>query len=308
MQTQRLAGHRRRKNRAYLGFIAPGFILYTLLVIVPIVCSVYYSVFQWSGFGEMKFIGLENFRYLLFEDRMSGIFSNALVNNLKYLLSVLLIITPLQLLAAYALFLKIRCHRYARFMLFLPYVLSVSIVGFFALLLFDGNIGILNTIIGDLFGKQHVLAWFGDAKIAFKLFVGIVLWECMGAGMLIFYADMQSISESIIEASLVDGCGDWRRFFRIIIPNLRASMVTNITLSVIYAMTMFGLPYVLVGASGGANNSLDFIAMVFYRYAFGGTYYGTTDIGFGSSISVVMLVVILVASLVTKRLLRRVRE
>lgn len=96
--------------------------------------------------------------------------------------------------------------------------------------------------------------------------------------------------------------------FSIILPNMRASLVTNITLSVIYAMTMFGLPYVLVGTSGGVNNRLDFIAMVFYRYAFGGTYYGTTDIGFGSAISVVMLIIILTAWLVTNHFLKRMRD
>ena len=73
-------------------------------------------------------------------------------------------------------------------------------------------------------------------------------------------------------------------------------------------MTMFGLPYVLVCTSGGVNNRLDFIAMVFYRYAFGGTYYGTTDIGFGSAISVVMLIIILTAWLVTNHFLKRMRD
>lgn len=140
------------------------------------------------------------------------------------------------------------------------------------------------------------------------IFVLIVIWQCASSGTMIFFADMQSISNDIVEASVVDGCGEWRRFFSIILPNMRASLVTNITLSVIYAMTMFGLPYVLVGTSGGVNNRLDFIAMVFYRYAFGGTYYGTTDIGFGSAISVVMLIIILTAWLVTNHFLKRMRD
>ena len=79
---------------------------------------------------------------------MSGIFFNALGNNMKYLLCVLLIITPLQILFAYVLYIKIPLHKYIRFMIFLPYVISTSIVGFFAILLFDANIGILNEILG----------------------------------------------------------------------------------------------------------------------------------------------------------------
>lgn len=297
-----------RKNRSYLYFILPGLILYTLFVIIPIACSVYYSFFEWSGIGPKTFIGLENFKTLLIGERMAPIFFNALLNNIKYLFAVLLIITPIQLFLAYMLFLKIRFSKYIRVMVFLPYVLSTSIVGFFAILLFDGNIGVLNQLITAVFGRDYTVAWLGDPGVMFKTFVVIVIWQCVGANMMIFYADMQSISHDIIEASVVDGCGDFRRFFSIILPNLRASLTTNITLSVIYAMTMFGLPYVLVGTSGGIDNALDFIAMVFYRYAFGGTYFGTTDIGFGSSISVVMLIIIFATWLITNCFLKRMKR
>ena len=125
---------------------------------------------------------------------------------------------------------------------------------------------------------------------------------------MIFFADMQATPKEVIEASIVDGCGELSCFFPIILPGIRASLVTNLTLSVIYAMTMFGLPYVLVGTSGGVNNRLDFIAMVFYRYAFGGTYYGTTDIGFGSAISVVMLIIILFVWGITNLFLGKMKE
>ena len=85
-------------------------------------------------------------------------------------------------------------------------------------------------------------------------------------------------------------------------------MSTNITLSVIYALTMFDIPYILVGPQGGVNNKIDFVNMVFYRYAFGGTYFGETSIGFGSSISVAMFIIILTFSLVTTKLLKRKKD
>jgi raffinose/stachyose/melibiose transport system permease protein len=256
----------------------------------------------------MTFVGLKNFDYLLFGNRMSNVFFNALINNFKYLVCVLLIITPLQIFLAYMLFIKIRFSRYIRTMLFLPYVLSTSIIGFFALLIFDGNIGVMNYAIKNILGNQYTQAWLGDPSLMFGLFVSIIFWQAMAAGMMIFYADMQSISQDIIEASVVDGCGEFRRFFSIILPNMRASMTTNLTLSVIYAMTMFGQSYVIFGPSGGVDNKLDFIAMVFYRYAFGGTYYGTTDIGFGSAISVVMLLIIMTLWFITETILKRVRD
>jgi len=55
-----------KKERPYIGFIAPGFILYTLFMIAPVFCAMYYSFFEWDGIGDMKFIGLGNFHKLLF--------------------------------------------------------------------------------------------------------------------------------------------------------------------------------------------------------------------------------------------------
>ena len=292
-----------KKSKAYLGFITPGLILYTVFMIVPIVCAMYYSFFEWNGVGPMKFIGLANFQKLLGGGRMSRIFFNALGNNMKYLGCVLLIITPLQEFFAYILFIKIKAHRYLQFMLFLPYVISTSIVGFFAMMVFDPNIGLLNTIFGTLGISKS--AWLGNPNLSFKLFVIVVIWACIGNGMMIFNANMKEIDESVLEAAIIDGCNERQKFFQVVLPQLHSSISTVITLSTIYALTMFDIPFMLGGVQGGVNNSIDFVNMVFYRYAFGGTYFGETSLGFGSSISVTMFLIILIVSLITRSILQR---
>ncbi len=292
-----------KKERPYIGFIIPGFILYTLFMIVPIISAMYYSFFNWNGIGDMQFIGLENFKTLLFGQRMSKIFFNALGNNFKYLVCVMLIITPLQIFFAYVLNIKIRCYKYLQLMLFLPYVISTSIVGFFAILVFDPNIGILNTVFATLGLDKS--AWLGNPNLSFKIFVGVVIWQCIGSGMMIFYANMKEIPESLIEASVIDGAGEFRKFFSVVLPQLTSSLSTNITLSVIFALTMFDIPFMLGGPQGGVNNTIDFVNMVFYRYAFGGAYFGETSLGFGSSISVTMFLIIMTVSLVVTKLLKK---
>ncbi|VYT32956.1 sn-glycerol-3-phosphate transport system permease protein UgpA [uncultured Blautia sp.] len=297
-----------KKRKAYIGFIAPGFIIYTILMIVPIGCAIYYSFFEWSGIGPKTFVGLDNFKKLFMDPRMSRIFFNALKNNMKYLFCVLLIITPLQIFFAYMIHIKIKGHKYIRLMLFLPYVISTSIVGFFAILLLDPNIGVFNEILGKIGGQNAKLAWLGDPDLVFKIFIGVVIWQCIGVGMMIFYANMQEIPEEIMEASVIDGAGEIKKFFYVVLPMIKSSLSTNITLSIIYALTMFDLPYILVGPQGGVNNKLDFVNMVFYRYAFGGSYFGETSVGFGSSISVTMFIIILTFSLVTKKIMSRLEK
>lgn len=294
-----------KQNKAYIGFILPGLILYTMFMIVPIFFAIFYSFFNWNGIGPMEFIGLDNFRKLLFDPRMSRIFYNALGNNVKYLLCVWFIITPVQLFFAYVLYIKIRAHRYLQLMLFLPYVISTSIVGFFVILIFDPNIGALNKILGSIGLSSWQSAWLGDPSRSFTIFVVVVIWQCMGAGMMIFYANLKEVPQDLIDASQIDGAGELRRFFNVILPQLVPSLTTNFVLGTIFALTMFDIPFIIGGSQGGVNNSLDFVNMVFYRYAFGGSYFGETSIGFGASISVTMFVFILIILIFQTKILKK---
>ena len=88
------------KRHKQVKFILPGFIFYTCFIILPIIYVFYLSFFQWSGLGEMKFNGIQNFVTIFTDERFSPVFFNALWNNIKYLLCVWLIITPFQYLMA----------------------------------------------------------------------------------------------------------------------------------------------------------------------------------------------------------------
>ena len=294
-----------KRNRAYLGFLAPGLILYTVFMIIPILFAVYISFFNWGGVGPLKPVGLGNYHKLLLTARESRIFFNALGNNFKYMAAVLLVVTPIQILFAYVLYIRIPAHKYIQFMLFLPYVISTSIIGFFATMVFDPNIGMLNTLFSRLGLDHWRSAWLGDPRLSFKIFVAIVIWAFIGNGMMIFNANMKEIPLDTIEAARIDGAGELSMFARIVLPQLHNSLNTVLTLSIIYALTMFDLPFLLGGVQGGVNNTLDFVQMVFYRKAFGGTYFGETSLGYGSAISVTMLVIIMACSLILRLILNR---
>ena len=297
-----------KRSKAFIWFIAPGFLIYSLFMIVPIVFAIYMSFFSWSGVGPMKYIGLGNYVKLLFSSRESRIFFNALGNNFKYMAVVLGVITPIQIFFAYVIYIKIKSHKYIQFMLFLPYVISTSIIGFFATMVFDPNIGLMNTLFTRLGLLSLRSAWLGNPKLSFSIFVAIVIWAFIGSGMMIFNANMKEIPIDIIEAAKIDGAGELSMFFRVILPQLGSSLNTVLTVSIIYALTMFDLPFLLGGVQGGVNNTLDFVQMVFYRKSFGGTYFGETSLGYGSSISVTMLLIILSSSLCLRLIIRAVES
>lgn len=294
------------KSKPQIGFILPGFLIYTIFAIIPIFSAMYYSFFEWPGIGEKTFVGLDNFITLFTDETVAPIFYNALFNNLKYILCIWFVITPVQFILAYILFIKIRGAQYFKLMLFLPYVISSTIIGFFTTLIFDPNIGSLNAVIESMGGTGGL--WLGDPNMAFKILILVVLWQGIGTGMMIFYSDMQGIPNSLIEASEMDGANEWVKLTKIIFPMSISSFTTNMVMSTIWALAVFDLPFLLGGVTGGADKSLDFVNIMFYRYTFGTALNGKSNMGFGAAISVVMFLVIAVITLVLTQLLKKLEK
>lgn len=292
-----------KKRKKYLVFITPGFILYTIFVVFPIICVLVLGFTDWSGMGAIHFVGLENFKTMITDSRFRPEFLRALWNNIKYLLCVWLIITPFQYIIAYLLFIKIPAHKYIKFMMFLPYVISTTIVSFFATLIFDPNIGFLNSFLSSI--GANTGAWFGDENWAFKLMILLILWQGSGSGILIFYSNFMDISQDVMEASRVDGCTEAQRFFHILLPLSLPSCASMITMSTIWALAIFDMPYILGGINGGVNGSLDFANIVFYRYTFGSGLNGRQDYGFGAAICVVMFIIMMVITFVQNKVLAK---
>lgn len=226
-----------KKNRNYLFFITPGFIIYTIFAIIPIIYVVYLAFTNYTGMGSAGFVGFDNFIRIFNDERFTPAFFNSLKNNLKYLLCVWFIITPFQYFLAYFFFIKIPAYKYIKFMVFLPYVISSTIIGFFATLLFNPNIGLMNTILKSLGMSQN--AWFGNPDIAFKLLVLIILWQGAGSGIMIFYANFMDIPQEVMEACRVDGCTEWQRFTKILFPLSLPSCASIIMMSTIWALGIF---------------------------------------------------------------------
>jgi raffinose/stachyose/melibiose transport system permease protein len=124
--------------------------------------------------------------------------------------------------------------------------------------------------------------------------------------MIYFVAAMKMLSDEVMEASYLDGAGYWRRFFSVIMPQIRSSIVNIAMISYIAAMTLFDFSYLLGGVSGGINNSMDVMTLFFYRITFGttgamGGTVSTNSVGMGTTIAVVMFAIIFVVALIQLR-------
>ncbi|WMJ89946.1 carbohydrate ABC transporter permease [Anaerocolumna sp. MB42-C2] len=298
-------GKKQKKKKPYIMFITPGLLVYTVFIVFPIIFVLYLCFFDWSGLGSMTFIGLDNFKTLFTNPRIAPTFWNALGNNLKYLLCVWFIITPVQFLMAYLFYLKIPFYKYYKLMIFMPYVISSTIVSFFATMIFNPNIGFLNEILTKIGLINLTSSWLGDPNLAFKIMIIVIIWQGSGSGMMIFYANMMDIPVDIIEASRIDGCSEAQRFWNILLPLSLPSCASIIVMSSIWALGIFDIPFILGGSSGGVSNCLDFVTMVFYRYTFGNVLNGKSELGFGAAISAAMFIAIFIVTVVQNKVLSK---
>lgn len=294
------------RKKPYLYFIAPGFLFYTVFVIIPAIYVIYLGLFDWGGIGEKTFIGLQNFKTILFSGEViSQNFWKALGNNGKYLACVWLIITPFQYMTAYLLYLKIPGHKYLKMMLYLPCIFSSAVVAFFVMRVFSPSMGILNEALNSVGLAELSSAWFGDPNLAFKLFVLVIMWAHGGSSIVILHANMLDLPQDVMEASLVDGCTEWQRFRYVLLPMTLPSCASVLMLNSISAFTIFDTPLMVAGINGGVSGKLDFITMVFYRATFGSGDDPTTEFGFGAALSTIIFAIIMIISIIQSKVINR---
>jgi len=294
-------------KKPYLWFILPGFILYSIFVIYPIFSAAQLSLFQSDGFSEKVFVGFDNYIELFTNSELKRQFLNALKNNVILVVLNVGLLIPIQLYFAYVIYTRVKGYRFFQTMIFAPQFITTSVIVFLATLVFDQNIGIFNELLQLVGLGEHARNWLGVPGYEVLTLFIINAWAGVGFSMIYFVAAMKMLSDEVMEASYLDGAGYWRRFFLVIIPQIRSSIVNIAMISYIAAMTLFDFSYLLGGVSGGINNSMDVMTLFFYRITFGtngamGGTVSTNSVGMGTTIAVVMFAIIFVVALIQLRL------
>jgi ABC-type sugar transport system permease subunit len=245
--------------RPYL-YVAPTVIFIVAIFLYPIIDLFRRSLFKLSD-NASEFIGLTNF-YLVFED---PIFWQALGNNLRLFIAVPLLLT-ISLIVSTILYERIRGWRLYRFAIFIPYILSISVVGIvFTFLL--GYRGIFNQIL-KFFGLSFMAQdWLGEPGIAIFSIMGIVIWKEVGFGIILFLARLMSVQEELYESALLDGANWWQLMWYITIPQLSTVIEFYVLINLISLLSwMFNYIYVMTrGGPGTSTYVLDFFV---YQNAF----------------------------------------
>ena len=284
-------------------FLAPALALMAVFMLWPALAALGYSLYDWNAFTRTEFAGLKHF-FRLAAPPYRQEFLTALAHNTITFLVVVTVQNGLALLLAFGLYRRPRGFAFFRGTVFLPVILSLVITGYLWQLFLHPLFGPLTKLAMEVF-RLDEFAPMGDTRLALAAAIVMSIWRNIGFPTIVFLAGMNAIAEDIYKAAELDGASDWQTFWRLTLPNLGPSFTIVVILTFIGAFEWFELPFVIGGATGNPGNSLDTMALMFYRLSFGDGATPVTDLGLGAAVSVVLFSIVLIGSKFGANYLRR---
>lgn len=276
-------------NKLYIAFyIAPAFILLMVLIFIPLLLSGYYGLMDWDGIGKKTFIGLDNY----IEGIQDKLFWNSALHSfLLALFSALSLI--IYLAVSIILASKIKGADLLRKIYLIPMLLSSVAIAQLWVKVYNPSNGILNSFLRTI-GVENPPSWLADPSLVlFAIFVPI-LWQYAGFYILIYYAALKNIPESLIEAARIDGATPFQIAMRIKLPLIKEIVSVTIVLAIVGSLKYFDLIYVMT--AGGPNGASEVMASYMYKLAF-----SSYNFGYGSAIGFLLLIITLIVTLIIRK-------
>ncbi|NAZ81598.1 ABC transporter permease subunit [Kineococcus sp. R8] len=289
------SGTRRRRireNWAQYVAVSPFYVLFLVFGLFPIACSIALSFTDWDGIGDIEFVGLAQYSYLLQDPR----FWNAVTTTMIIWVISTVPMLLLALLMAFLLHQNIRFKGFYRVAFFVPNVTSMVAMAIVFGSVFSDTFGLVNSALTAL--GADALPWLStDWGIRVTIAV-MVIWRWTGYNAIIYLAGLQAVPTELYDAAKVDGAGFWRMFTSITIPMLRPVILFTVITSTIGGLGLFTEPQILLGDGGGPNEAGMTIVLYQYNQAF-----TQFDFGYGSAIAWALFLLAAVFAAINWRLL-----
>jgi raffinose/stachyose/melibiose transport system permease protein len=259
--------------------------MFAVFLLWPILSTVRYSFYDWDGFTTPTFNGLKNYARLIFEDEL---FRIALLNNLRLIpFYTLLPIAFALLLTVLLTHRPIKGMTLFRTGLFLPQVMAGVVVGVVWVWIYNPVFGPINQVLRAIGLGAWAKPWLGDLGTALAA-VGIVAaWVQYGFAMVLFIAGVQQIDQFLYDAARVDGANVLRQFWHITLPGIRGEITFALVTTLVAALRLFDLVYVMSRGSGGPANRTLVVTLYLVRNAF-----NLNRTGYASAIAVIQTLII----------------
>ena len=281
--------------------LIPGIGLIIAFMLVPFFYSIWLSthVEIVGSTIPVRSVGLEFYRHLFNDPIFRGVFLKSLQNNAIFAL----LVVPMQ--TGLAMFLAILVNRsgafvkFCRTTFFLPVVFPMVLTSLiWKAILAPGPDGMLNAILHAVtFGHFTPQYWLGNVDLALPSIILLSIWQGTGFQMVIFLAGLQGIPTSHYEAALIDGASRWQLFRDVTFPGLRNTTIFVVMVTTIFSLRVFDQIYLLT--QGGPLNATSSVMYLAVSQA-----YEANNVGQGAAISVVLCFIILLMSLIQRKVLK----
>jgi len=275
-------------------FVAPLVLGIAVFYLWPIVQTAWFSFTTFGVFGGKEFSGLDNYRDLFTDPALY----RSLGNTLLYTAIVLLNVPVAVVLASLLNTPGLRFAALYRVLYFLPYVAMPTAVAMVWRIIFNGDFGILNFVLG-LVGIDGPY-WISTPGAAIVAVAVVGLWSSLGFSIIVLSAGLKAVPPELHEAAQLDGAGRGRRFLSITVPLLTPSISFLSIVTVIAGFQLFDLLYAILGSTNPTLSRSMSLVYFFYREGF-----VDNDKGFAAAIAMVILLLVAVATFVQFRFQRR---
>jgi raffinose/stachyose/melibiose transport system permease protein len=277
-------------------FLAPALVIYSVVVVYPMLYSTYLSLFRWDGVAPKKiFVGWQNYVALLTHNEVFWI---ALKNNAIWLVAALLVPTSIGLGLALVLNSRFRGSHIFRSIFYFPAVLSLAVVGLIWSWIYHPDLGLANQFLDAVGLKILKRNWLSDPQIAIYPVILAATWNAVGLPMLLFLAGLQTIPPEMHEAAKVEGAGPIRRFLYVTFPLLRETTLIVLAITSINALKAYDIIYAMT--NGGPANRTQLLSTWMYFLT-----YNYNEVGLGTAIAVVLFSLTLIFAIPYIRMMTR---
>jgi len=288
---KQIKSHTYKNYLTALAFLAPFMIIYLWFWIYPILKGFLMSLSKGSLGTAGTFAGLDNYRYLLQDDK----FWSTLGNTLYFIVISTPALVILGLAMAMLVNMKLKGTTLLRTAYFMPYMLSISVVGSIWVFILQSRTGLIASTLSSL-GIPMNFSFFGSWGMGWLSILIATVWWTVGFNMILFLAGLQEIPDDLYEAADIDGANRWGKFRYITMPSLRGVTTLVIILQTINSFKLFGQTWLIT--KGGPGTSTTPIVHYIYQIAF-----RQWDTGYAAAVSFVLFLTIALISLIQYKLL-----
>lgn len=274
-------------------FLIPALVIMMVDQFIPIISNVLLSLFRWDGFRQLSWAGGENY-VEFFKDSIA---IKSMVHSTMLGVGSTVIAVIIGLALALLIFKMGRTEgAICRLIFFMPIILPISIVGLLFTFVFNNDMGVLNSFIRLLGFENFSMAWLENKSTAMLCIMAVNVWKLFGVTMMLSFTALQGITDSLLEASRLDGANYWDQIRLVILPLIKPS----IQLSAIFTLTTAFRTYDLVWAMtrGGPGSLTTTVPIEMIRRSF--TY---NEFGYAAAMGCVLTLVVLLLIFVTNKLL-----